>query len=82
VQARLTRAAVKLVTGSGGGGVARGHFRQLLSLGDGGREPDSSLLAEYSDFLLDRGRATEVVKCGGQVISDTTIGSRAAIFRS
>jgi tetratricopeptide (TPR) repeat protein len=37
---------------------AESHFRQALAVGD----PDSYLLGAYADFLLDRGRAPEVVR--------------------
>jgi hypothetical protein len=38
--------------------AADGWFRQAMADG----EPDSYLLAAYADFMLDRGRAPEVVK--------------------
>jgi tetratricopeptide (TPR) repeat protein len=38
--------------------AADGYFRKAMAAG----EPDSYLLGAYADFLLDRGRASEVVK--------------------
>ena len=43
---------------NGDDGAAEGYFRQAMAAG----EPDSYLLGAYADFLLDRGRAPEVVK--------------------
>ena len=49
---------------SGNDGAAETHFRTALGLG----EPDSYLLGAYADFLLDHGRAPEVV----QLLKDKT----------
>jgi Tfp pilus assembly protein PilF len=54
VQTLLAEMAARL----GDDAAADAQFRQALGAG----EPDSYLLAAYSDFLLDRGRAPEVAK--------------------
>ncbi|WP_229503797.1 hypothetical protein [Massilia putida] len=43
---------------AGADAEAESHFRQALALGD----PDGYLLGAYADFLLDHGRAPEVVR--------------------
>jgi Tfp pilus assembly protein PilF len=43
---------------AGADAQAESHFRQALALGD----PDGYLLGAYADFLLDHGRAPEVVR--------------------
>jgi tetratricopeptide (TPR) repeat protein len=54
VQTLLAEMAARL----GDAAAADGWFRQAMAAG----EPDSYLLAAYADFLLDRGRAPEVVR--------------------
>jgi hypothetical protein len=54
VQTLLAEMAARI----GDDGAADVYFRQAMAAG----EPDSYLIGTYSDFLLDRGRAPEVIK--------------------